>query len=400
MSVGTETEEVDPGFLLFGGPADEPHHAYRQLLERCPVARAKGGMDPVETVYISGYEDVCWASRHPEVFSSAGAVEIGQGQPLIPLQQDPPLHTSYRRLLNPPFMPRRIAELEQDVRHLVRGLMDTFADRGHCDFNDEFATPLPSTIFLRLMGLSQSDLPTFLQWRDNIVRPDVDPTDFDGAAAIREETSKQINAYFVGAIERVRAEPADGLLSELVHAEFEGRALTLDELLGISQLMLLGGLDTVTATLDCMIAYLARHPVQRRQIVEDPELIPGAVEELLRAESPVQVVARTVVQPVTMQGVDLKPGDAVMLVIGAANVDESVFTNPGEVDFARTDTSRHVAFNGGNHRCLGAGLARLELRVGLEEFHRRIPDYRIPEGEEVHFSPGIRQASRLPLEWD
>jgi cytochrome P450 len=278
--------------------------------------------------------------------------------------------------------------------------MDTFADRGRCDFNDEFATPLPSTIFLRLMGLSQSDLPTFLQWRDNIVRPDVDPADFDGAAAIREETSKQINAYFVAAIERVRAEPTDGLLSELVHAEFEGRALTLDELLGISQLMLLGGLDTVTATLDCMIAYLARHPVQRRQIVEDPELIPGAVEELLRAESPVQVVARTVVQPVTMQGVDLKPGDAVMLVIGAANVDESVFTNPGEVDFARTDTSRHVAFNGGNHRCLGANLARLELRVGLEEFHRRIPDYRIPEGEEVHFSPGIRQASRLPLEWD
>jgi cytochrome P450 len=325
-------------------------------------------------------------------------VSIGQEQPLIPLQQDPPLHTSYRRLLNAPFTPKRIAELEPDIRRLVVRLVDAFADRGHCDFNDEFATPLPSTIFLRLMGLPQSDLPMFLQWRDNIVRPDVDPADFDAAEEIRARTGKEIKAYFESAIDAARNDPPDGLLGELVHAEFEGRALTQDELLGISQLMLLGGLDTVTATLDCMITYLARHPDRRRQLVEDPSIIPTAVEELLRAETPVQVIARTVVQPITMQGVDLKPGDPVMLVLGAADVDESVFDDPSAVDFER-DMGRHVAFGGGNHRCLGAHLARLELRVALEEFHRRIPDYRIPDGEDVHFSPGIRQASRLPLVW-
>jgi cytochrome P450 len=396
--MSTGTEELDPDFVLFSGFADEPHHGYQQLLSRCPVARSSGEMGGGQIVYISGYDDVCWAVRHPEVFSSAGAVSIGQEQPLIPLQQDPPLHTSYRRLLNPPFTPRRIAELEPDVRRLVGELIDAFADDGRCDFNDDFATPLPSTIFLRLMGLPQSDLPMFLQWRDNIVRPDVEPGDFDGATEIRAATGKKINAYFEAAIDEVRTEPADGLLSELVHAEFGGRPLEQDELLGISHLMLLGGLDTVTATLDCMIAYLARHPDRRRQLVEDPSIIPAAIEELLRAETPVQLVPRVVVQPVTMQGVDLEPGDAVMLVLGAANVDESVFGDAGEVDFGR-DMSRHVAFGGGNHRCLGAHLARLELRVALEEFHRRIPDYRIPDGEEVHFSPGIRQASRLPLVW-
>ncbi|HLI72869.1 MAG TPA: cytochrome P450 [Acidimicrobiales bacterium] len=391
-------DAVDPSVVLFGGFADTPHDAYRQLLESCPVSRASGTLDPTETVYISGYEDVNWAVRHPEVFSSAGAVEIGQEQPLIPLQQDPPLHTSYRRLLNMPFTPKRIAQLEPDVRRLVTGLIDSFVDRGRCDFNDEFATPLPSTIFLRLMGLPQSDLPMFLQWRDNIVRPDVDPSDFEGAEEIRARTGKEIKAYFEAAIDAAHVDPGDGLLGELVHADFEGRRLTRDELLGISQLMLLGGLDTVTATLDCMIAYLARHPDRRRQLVEDPTIIPTAVEEMLRAETPVQVIARSVVEPVTVQGVDLKPGDPVMLVLGAANVDPQVFDDPHAVDFGR-DAARHVAFGGGNHRCLGAHLARLELRVALEEFHRRIPDYRIADGEEVHFSPGIRQASTLPLAW-
>jgi cytochrome P450 len=162
--------------------------------------------------------------------------------------------------------------------------------------------------------------------------------------------------------------------------------------------MLMGGLDTVTATLHCMVTYLARHPDRRRELVEDPSIIPAAIEELLRAETPVQVVPRVVVEPIAMQGVDLEPGDSVMLVLGAANIDETVFDDPREVDFAR-DMSRHVAFSGGNHRCVGAHLARLELRVALEEFHRRIPDYRIPDGVEIHFSPGIRQANRLPLVW-
>jgi cytochrome P450 len=396
MSTGTEA--ADPGMVMFGGFADEPHDGYQQLLRQCPVSRSHGGMGGTESVYIFGYDDVCWAMRHPEVFSSVDAISIGQEQPLIPLQQDPPLHTSYRRLLNSRFTPKRMAELEPDVRRLVRELIEAFADRGECEFNDDFATPLPSTIFLRLMGLPQSDLPTFIQWRDNVVRPHVAPGDFDAATQIRAATGRQIKEYFEAAIDQVRSKPAEGLLTDLVHAEFEGRPLTQDELLGISQLMLMGGLDTVTATLHCMITYLARHPDRRRKLVENPSIIPAAIEELLRVETPVQLVPRVVVEPITMQSVNLEPGDPVMLVLGAANIDERVFDAPREVDFGR-DMSRHVAFSGGNHRCLGAHLARLELRVALEEFHGRIPDYRIPDGVEIHFSPGIRQANRLPLVW-
>jgi cytochrome P450 len=359
------------------------------------VARSSFAGTPA--VYLSRYDDVLWALRHPEIFSSAvEALSIGQEQPLIPLQVDPPEHTRYRRLLNPEFVPRKIAELEPDVRVLVNGIIDTFADRGHCDFHEELATPLPSTIFLRLMGLPLDDLPMFLRWRDDIVRPDVAPNDFAGAERVRAAASQAINDYFERSIEQRRRTPDDGLLSRLVHSDIDGERLTQPELLGICHLMLLGGLDTVTATLDCMVAYLARHPERRRQLVEDPSLLPAAVEELLRRESPVMVVVRILARDVTIRDVELHAGDHVTLLVGAANADGREFADGDGLDIAR-DPNRHLAFGAGNHLCLGAHLARLELCVALEELHRRIPDYRIPDDTEIHYSPGIRQADHLPL---
>jgi cytochrome P450 len=335
--------------------------------------------------------------RHPEVFSSnVDALSIGQEQPLIPLQVDPPLHTKYRRLLNPEFVPRKIAELEADARALVNDIIDTFIDRGECDFHAEFATPLPSGIFLRLMGLPADDLPMFLQWRDDIIRPDVPRNDLAAAERVRAEASQAINSYFERSIEQRRHAPDGGLLSRLVEATIDGEKLTQAELLGISHLMLLGGLDTVTATLDCMIAYLAQHPAARQRLIDDPSLVPFAVEELLRRESPVMVILRILTQDITLGGVELQAGDHVSLMIGAANADEGEFANGDVADLDR-DPNRHVAFGGGNHLCLGAHLARLEIQVALQELHRRLPDYRIPDDTEIHYSPGIRQADRLPL---
>jgi cytochrome P450 len=390
----------DPMMLLFGpGGANEPHAAYRKLRDECPVVRTTG-YDGAMEVVISRYEDVAWALRHPEVFSSsAEAVSIGQEQPLIPLQVDPPDHSKYRRLLDPQFSPKRMAALEGGAREFVNRLIDGFASRGSCDFHEEFATPLPSTIFLLLMGLPIEDLSIFLQWRDNTVRPDVEPGDFDGAARIREQTGHDITQYFEGAIEARRAKPDDGLLTRLVNAEIEGRPLTREELLGTCHLLILGGLDTVTATLDCSIAYLAHHPERRRELVEKPELTAAAVEELLRWETPVQMVARVVKQDATIGGVDVKAGDRVTVLIGAADGDERDFDDVDTVSFTR-QANRHVAFGAGPHRCLGSHLARLELRVAIEEFHRRIPDYRIPDGTELVYSPGIRQTMGLPLEFE
>lgn len=387
----------DPTTLLFDpGAADAPHDAYRQIRSECPVARVPGPAGD-QTVYLASYEDVIWALRHPEVFSSApGAVDIGQDQPLIPLQVDPPDHAKYRRLLDPEFSPKRMRELEPDVRVLVNQIIDGFVDRGECEFHEEFATPLPSAIFLRLMGLPQSDLATFLQWRDDTIRPDTD--DLDEAARIREAVGHKITEYFGEQLEVRRRTPDDGLLSRIAVGEVDGRPLTQDEMLGTCHLLLLAGLDTVTATLDCMMAFLAKHPDERARLVADPGLVDGTVEELLRYETPVTMVARVVKEDATIGGVDIKAGDGCAVLIGAANGDEGEFDAADVVDFER-EANRHLAFGAGPHRCLGSHFARLELRVAIEEFHRRIPDYRIAEGAEIRYSPGIRQADHLPLVW-
>jgi cytochrome P450 len=389
-------DEADAiGVLFSADAARDPHPRYDRLRAECPVARSALG--DTGTVLISRYDDVVDALRNPERFTSAGnTLDLGD-QPLIPLEVDPPEHTRYRRLLNPWFVPREIVKLEPEVRRVVDGLLDAFAGRGSCDFHEELATPLPSAIFLALMGLPVDHLPQFLQWRDDTIRPDVAPGDVEGAARIRKETGAAISDYFRDAIAARRAEPDDGLLSVLVHASIDGEPLTEPELLGISHLLLLGGLDTVTATLDCMIAFLATHPELRRPLVEDPATIPDAVEELLRWLTPVMVVPRSVKHDLELRGVPLQAGDAVMLVLGAANGDEDEF-GPAEVDLAR-EPNRHLAFGSGHHLCLGAHLARLELRVALEEVHRRIPDYRIPAGADIQYSPGIRQAESLPLEF-
>jgi cytochrome P450 len=386
------TPEFDAAELLFSpSVATDPHPAYRRIREECPVARTSA--EGLGSVIVSGYDDVIWALRHPEHFSTT-ELNLGE-QPLIPLEFDPPEHTKYRRLLSPQFVPREIQLLEPDIRRIIRGLIDNIAPRGECEFNAEVAEPLPSGIFMALMGLPEKDLPLFLRWRDDSIRPDVEPGDFEGAQAIRERAAQEISEYFRDLIAECREVPTDRLLSRIVHSSIEDRALNETELLGISHLLLLGGLDTVTATLDCMVAFLATHPDHRRQIVDDPSIIPAAVEELLRWTTPVMVVPRTIKEEIELGGVQLETGDSVMLALGAANIDPSEFPEP-EVDFARSP-NRHVAFGGSNHSCLGAHLARLELRVTLEELHLRIPDYRIADGAAVHFSPGIRQADQLPL---
>ncbi len=382
---------------LFGpGVADDPHPTYDWLRSACPVAHSDLGDRRV--ALLSRFDDVSWALRHPDACTSA-AGDLGLGeQPLIPLEVDPPLHTKYRRILNPRFTPRAIAELEPAVRSLCRTSIDSFVDRGRCDIHEELATPLPSAMFLALMGLPAEDLPQFLRWRDDTIRPDVDPDDPEGAVRIREETAHAISGYFRQAIAERRADPDESLLSEIVHADLEGRPLDEAELLGICHLLLLGGLDTVTATLDCMVAYLAEHPEQRRELVEDPARIPAAIEELLRWTSPVMVVPRTAATDVELRGVDIAAGESITLVLGAANNDDATFAST-DVDFAR-QPNKHLAFGAGHHLCLGAHLARLELRVALEELHARIPDYWYPDGFRPTFSPGIRQAESLLLEFE
>jgi cytochrome P450 len=375
-----------------------PQPVYRSLNRQCPVSRAALTGGPI----VSRYEDVVWALRHPEIFSSEMeiALKLGTERPMIPQQIDPPAQTRYRRILDPCFSRRRMLEIEPDVRKHANQLIDAMIERGECEFNQEFAMPLPCSAFLSLMGLPHDELPHLIELKDNIIRPQEGKPDIDIAKAeqIRIDTGKRIYAYFDDLIGERRALPRTDLMTYLVEAEIDGEKLTNNEILDVCFLLLLAGLDTVTATLGCNIAYLASNPEQRERIVANPDLIPATVEELLRWETPVTGVPRLVVEDVTIAGVELKKGELVTLLLGASNVDDGEFPHADEVDFDR-ERNRHLAFGVGPHRCLGSHLARMELQVGMEEWHRRIPDYGIKPGETPRFSPGIREVRYLPLVW-
>jgi cytochrome P450 len=186
------------------------------------------------------------------------------------------------------------------------------------------------------------------------------------------------------------------MLTGFLEADVDGNRLTREDILDICYLFLLAGLDTVTASVGCMVSYLAQHPEQRQRLVEDPSQIPGAVEELLRWETPVPGVPRVVAEDIELSGERLEAGERVTVLIGSANIDERGFPQPDDVDFERP-ANRHLAFGGGVHRCLGSHLARLELRVALEQLHGRIPDYSIKPGETPQYTMGIRAVEHLPL---
>jgi cytochrome P450 len=238
--------------------------------------------------------------------------------------------------------------------------------------------------------------------KDGIIRPHkfLPPGSSDMAKAdeIRVTTSQRMYAYFDDEIARRRVNPKQDLLGDLLAAEIDGKKLEHNEILDICYLMLMAGLDTVTATLGCNIAYLAANPDQRRRIVENPGLIPAAVEELLRWETPVTAVPRVAKKDVTISGFEIKAGEIITFLIGSANTDDARFQDAQSVDFAR-EHNKHVAFGIGPHRCLGSHLARMELQVAMEEWHKRIPDYSIKAGETPTYSPGIREVMYLPLVW-
>jgi cytochrome P450 len=369
----------------------DPQSHYRKVLEQCPVLPSEG------SVAVASHELVEFTLRHPELFTSdwGDGIGLGNERPLIPLQIDPPKHKEYRKLLDPLFAPREMAKLEADVARLTNEIIDVFADRGGCDFNEEFAVPLPTTVFLRLLGLPIEERPLFLKWKDAIIRPP-EGIDFEESGPIRKAAADEMYAYFLKMLDLRETDPRDDLLTGFLNSEVEGTRLTRDEILDICFLLLIAGLDTVTDALDCSFAYLAQHPEHRRQIVDDPSVIPSAIEELLRWETVVPGVARFARIDTEIAGCPVAKGDAVSVMLGSANVDENAFPDPFTVDFGR-DPNKHLAFGGGIHRCLGSHLARLELRVAFREWHRRIPDYHVPDGVELAYTAGLRQIERFPL---
>jgi cytochrome P450 len=377
-----DAEELANGFMDAEIAAD-PQPFYRHARSVGAVVPGVFGSQVVRRGAIE------YALAHPEEFSSGmEAVDLGQSVPLIPLQVDPPDHRKYRRLLDPIFAPRRMNVLEPEITRLVNERIDGFIDSGRCDFATEFAVPLPSSVFLALVGLPLSELDTFLAMKDGILRPTGE--DMDEIKDSQKAAARRIEEYFAEAVKDRQKNRRDDVLSLFLDAE------VVDEILGICFLFILAGLDTVTDSLECFVARLAQHPDERRQIVDDPAIIPSAVEELLRWETPVTTVARVATRDVELEGCPIHAGENIGIVIGSANTDEEAVPGADQVDLTRVE-NRHLAFGGGIHRCLGSNLARLELRVAMREWHRRIPEYSIVPGTELIYQMGLRQIDSLPL---
>lgn len=371
----------------------DPYPVYRELRERCPVAWSDrhGGF-----WVISRYAEVYKVAHDPQTFSSRevgipglSSDQGGVGR-LVPLEWDPPDHTRVRKLQLPSWSPQSVAKLEGMVRAVTGELIDAFIERGACDYATEFARQQPTYVISRLLGIPSEDAPRFNEW----VHHTIDAAGYDPAGAA--EAGQQIYRYFSDILQARREQPGDDLISLYARTKMDGDYLTTDELLGICFQHLVAGIDTTFSTVASAAWWLAGHPDQRRRLIDDPALVPTAVEEFLRYLAPVSV-ARVVTRDTDLGGERLQEGQKVLILFPSANRDETEFPDADQVIFERSP-NRHLAFGSGIHRCLGSNLARLEVRCALEETLRRFPDYRIADDATITWSAGQSRGIRtLPI---
>ena len=350
------------------------------------------------TVALTRFDDVVAVNKRRDVHSidpetvEFVAMVLGAGRPLIPLMLDGDEHTKYRKLLDPLFAPKQVARLEPVIRNLAETLIDAFAADGAVDFFTAFCEPLPSQIFLSQLGLPLDDVPFLLWVKNGIIRPTDDEHQKTAGPKLIEYLDAELDRREAAGV------PQDDLIGGFLTVEVDGHGLSHEDVIDITFLLVLAGLDTVTASLSCMVDWLARNPAERDRLVADPALLPSAIEELMRVQSPVVGGARYATANFELGGVEVKAGDNIRVVWAAANMDPDAFPDPARVDFDRPN-NRHIAFASGFHRCLGSHLARLELRVAMETLHRRIPDYRPDPNQPPGYlnNAPVRCVDPLPL---
>jgi cytochrome P450 len=372
----------------------EPMPMYVELARESPVIRA------AESVTLLRMEDILFVNKHHEIETTSKF--LGSNRPAIPLGLDGAEHTKYRRLLDPVFSASRIAGWEARVADLAEDLIDTFIERGSVDAYSAWCEPLPSTVFVAIMGLPTEDLDDFLRFKNlTLGNQSAARLPLEEALARREEAVNWIQDYFNRALDERegRQAPADDMLGWLLTTKVGDEHLSRENVLDILGLLMVAGLDTVAAALACMLSYFARHPTARDQVVADRSIWPSAVEELMRYETPVTDGNRkTNVDLDLPSGERIEAGTRLVSSWSAANLDPAYFEDPLNVDLLRSPNP-HVAFASGFHRCLGSHLARMELRTALEVWHRKIPNYSIEPGVELAYSGNPRAPHHLPLRW-
>lgn len=354
---------------------------------------------------ITRYDDVVEAIRRHDEFSNeqVNAFVNDMAVPLLPNSLDPPEHTQLRRLLNPFFSPAAVKRLEPLARERARAMVAELKDKKGDDLTAGFALLYPTELFLALLGLPVEDGPEFLDRVEAVFggffkAGDASPEEAEQAAA-------WITAYFDKKVDERLNNPGDpetDLLTRIITTEVpgQGKILERDQILNCMMTLMLAGLDTTRSALGYIFHHLANDPAMRARLTADPSLWPRFIEESVRLYSLIIEDGRISKVDVDFHGLDIKKGDMLWLGLASANRDPRKFQNPDTFDMDRDNLSHHVGFGIGQHRCIGMHLARAELVIALEEWHKQIPDYRVVEGVELRERGGQLKLMSLPLEWD
>lgn len=381
-SMLTDYDIFEPSFVA------NPYPGYSEIREsECPIARTEryeGSWLPTR------YEDVVALAQEYEIFTSRGILVMppppGQaegaygGVAAPPITSDPPDHHWHRRLILPVFAPQAVAKYEQSTRDLCNALIDEFIDKGTADAAADYAQHIPVRVISNMLGVPLDMEETFTGWVRGVLE---NMTDME----LRKRSRLAIIEYFLAQVEDRKKYPRENdLISELMNTEVEGKKVPIEYVLGVCNLMLVAGIDTTWSAIGSVMWHMAQHPEHRKQLRENDDLWPTAIEELLRVYAPV-TMARIVDRDIEFQGCPMKAGDRVLMAFPAANRDPRQFENPDEVILDR-EHNRHVAFGSGIHRCAGSNLARLEVRVALQTWLKRIPEFELVDPATVTWAGG------------
>lgn len=368
--------------------ADNPWPVYAWLREHDPVHwDEKNGF-----YWLSRYEDVAVVSKHPEIFSSSRGTRPQVADPdSSMINQDDPRHTRIRSFLYKGFTPQRLAEQEKAIRAIARRIVDDVAARGECEFVEDVAAKLPMATIGGLLGIPEREFDRLRHWSDVMTLG----SDADDVSEVIT-AFLDYAAYMREMIEDRRANPRDDLVSILVHAEMDGEMLSDEEVISESLLLLVGGSETSRNVTACGMQMLSRHTDQQDFLVENPGALKTAIEEFIRWSSPVISMKRTVTEQTELGGKTLREGDRVMLLYPSANRDERIFVDVETFDVKR-NPNPHIAFGIGAHFCMGANLARLQVRIIFEALFARLPDIHVVPGFEVSYAPSTFVSGFLEL---
>jgi len=396
---------IDVNLLDGAFYAGDPYPVYALLRDDAPVYR-----DPVNRIWgISRYADIVEVEKHTTRYSSAQGSRPRIVGDVSMINNDDPLHQHKRRLVARRFTPRSVKEHEDHVRGIVTELIDAVAPRGECEVVASLAAPLPARVIGEMLGFDADLWRKCLEWSE--------VTMYEGGqyatdGSVRETADRTIHAVLefaeatIAVIEARRDDPRDDLISAWVHSAVEFpdgtvRAMTDDEIVHEALLVLDGGAETTRTVIGSIMLELARRPEQRARLLADPTILAATgVEEFIRWVSPILNMRRTATETHDLHGQAIAAGDELLLMYSSANRDERVFTDPETFDVTR-EHNHHVAFGFGTHFCLGASLARLEIRVMFEELLRRIPDWRLAPGAEPTVVPSAftRGYDSIPIEF-